>query len=231
MDNTKVISLGGSLIAPSGVDAAFLKSFTEIVRGYLEEDGKRKLIVVCGGGSLAREYQRAYREIAREPSDSEQDWIGIQATWLNGELMRRLFTPYCVEPLVTDPESVSVFYGRVLVAAGWKPGFSTDFDAVLLAKRFSADTVLNPTDVPRVFSADPRKDPQARPFDRMSWDEFKAVIGGEWKPGRNSPFDPVAARQAAEDRLKVVVCLGKDLVNFGKILRGGEFVGTTIGPD
>lgn len=231
MDNTKVISLGGSLIAPAGVDTAFLKSFTRIVRGYLEEDEKRKLIVVCGGGALAREYQKAYREVAGDPTDDDADWIGIKATHVNGELLRHLLSPYCAEPLVTDPEAVSVFYGRVLVAAGWKPGFSTDYDAVLLARKFFADTVLNPTDVPRVFSADPRKDPQAKPFERMSWGEFKAVIGGDWTPGRKSPFDPVAARRASEDRLKVIVFLGTDLDNLENILRGRPFVGTTIGPD
>jgi uridylate kinase len=231
MDDTKVISLGGSLIAPDGVDTAFLKDFTEILIRYLETDGRRKLVLVCGGGSLAREYQKAYREIARKPSNDDQDWIGIRATWLNGELMRRLLVPFCSEPLATDPEAASLRGGRVLVAAGWKPGFSTDFDAVLLARRFSADTVLNPTDVPRVYSADPRKDPQAKPFDRMKWDEFKAVIGGEWKPGTNAPFDPVAARRAAQDRLKVIVCLGRDLPNLERILHDEPFVGTTIGPD
>jgi uridylate kinase len=231
MENTKVISVGGSLIAPDGVDASFLKNFTGLVRRYLEEDGRRRLILVCGGGSLARQYQKAYRAVADDPTDENADWVGIQATRLNGELMRRLLVPYCVEPLVTDPEAVSLFYGRVLVAAGWKPGFSTDYDAVLLAKKFFADTVLNPTDVPRVYSADPRKDPQAMPFDRMSWEAFKGVIGGEWKPGTNAPFDPVAARQAARDHLKVVVCLGSDLANLERILRDESFVGTTIGPD
>ena len=79
---------------------------------------------------------------------------------------------WCVEDLVTDPTAVSVFAGRVLVAAGWKPGFSTDNDAVVLAQRFSAQTVVNLSNIAKVYSEDPKKNPAARPVDRLSWKEM-----------------------------------------------------------
>ena len=65
--NVTVISLGGSIIAPRGVDTGFLKAFARLVESYLEADETRKLIIVCGGGSLARDYQAALREVVREP--------------------------------------------------------------------------------------------------------------------------------------------------------------------
>ncbi len=229
--NVTVISLGGSLIAPRGVDAAFLKGFARLAEEYIGSDQGRKLIIVCGGGSLARDYQSALREVAAEPASDDLDWVGIAATRVNGELLRRIFRRWCVEDLVTDPTAVPVFAGRIMVAAGWKPGFSTDNDAVVLARRFSADTVVNLSNIARVYTDDPRTNPAARPLDRASWKEMFAIVGDSWTPGKNTPFDPVAARTAAEARIRVIFADGRDLANLRSILWGGPFVGTTIGPD
>ncbi len=231
MGNVTVISLGGSLIAPAGVDRVFLAEYRKLMEKHLGGDESRRLIMVCGGGSLAREYQKALREAAEDARDEDLDWVGIAATRVNGELVRRIFRKWCVDELVTDPTAVSVFAGRVMVAAGWKPGFSTDYDAVVLARRFSADTVVNLSNVARVYTDDPRKNPDAKPIDRATWEEFRSIIGGEWTPGRNAPFDPIAAKSAAEARIRVIVAEGRDLDNLESILSGKTFRGTTIGPD
>ena len=230
MGTVTVVSLGGSLIAPGGVDRGFLKRFAAMAETHLAGDPGRKLILVCGGGSLARDYQTAYREVCGNVENEDLDWVGIAATRVNGELVRRIFKRWCVEDLVTDPTAVSVFAGRVMVAAGWKPGFSTDYDAVLLARSFSAWTVVNLSNVERVFSDDPRKNPSAKPIDSMSWAEYRGIVGGEWVPGKNAPFDPVAAALAAEAHIRVIVAGGADLENARALLEGGPFTGTTIGP-
>ncbi len=230
-DSVIVISLGGSIIAPKGVDTAFLKGFQELVEGRLAADPRAKLIIVCGGGGLARDYQAALREVRPDASGDDLDWVGVAATRVNGELVRRMLRAWCVEDLVTDPTAVSVFAGRVLVAAGWKPGFSTDNDAVVLAQRFSAHTVINLSNIARVYSDDPRTNPQARPVDRLSWAEMLRIVGEEWTPGKNTPFDPTAARTAAQSHLRVVFAEGRNLPNLQRILSGNDFVGTTIGPD
>lgn len=235
-----VISLGGSLIAPghagtapagTGVDTAFLRGFAGLAREHIEADPARKLILVCGGGSPARGYQAALREVLPDASAEDLDWVGIAATRLNAELLRRILGRWCGEDVVTDPEAVTVFAGRIMVAAGWKPGFSTDNDAVVLARRFSADTVVNLSNISRVYTDDPRTNPAARPLDRASWREMVAIVGDAWTPGKNTPFDPVAARAAAEARIRVVFADGRDLDNLRRILAGGQFAGTTIGPD
>lgn len=227
---TRVISVGGSLLAPDRVDVAFVRGFVQVVERYLERDASHRVIVVCGGGMLARHYQKAYREIASPPSAEAQDWVGVAATRVNAELVRQLLARWCEDPVVTDPTAVAAFRGRVLVGAGWKPGFSTDYDAVLLAERFGATELINLSNLPQVFTADPKEDPAARPLEKVSWAEFRAIVGDKWTPGKNSPFDPVAARRAAEARLKVVCASGADLQNFEKILDGLPFVGTVIGP-
>jgi len=61
--------------------------------------------------------------------------------------------------------------------------------------------------------------------------EFQKIVGTEWKPGINAPFDPVATKKAAELGLTVFMSSGSDLDNLDKILRGLDFFGTVIGVD
>jgi len=225
-----VVSLGGSIVAPDGVDVDFLKAFTEIVGEFLADDEKRRFIFVVGGGGPARAWQNAYRKVAANGGVDEQaDWIGIMATRLNAQLLKAAMGEWCTQDVVIDPTQVAPFVGRVLVAAGWKPGFSTDYDAVLLAERFSADKVVNLSNIAKVYTADPRTDPNATPIDEISWPEFRKIVGDEWSPGKNVPFDPIASRHAAKIGLKVVCAAGKDLDNLRDILSDKPFVGTSIG--
>jgi uridylate kinase len=225
-----VISLGGSIVAPDGVDEQFLKDFVELIRGFIEADEKRRFILVVGGGGPARNWQKAYRAVLGNAArDEEADWIGIMATRLNARLVKAVMGEWCGQEVVTDPARVDPLTGRVLVAAGWKPGFSSDYDAVLLAERFQADVVINLSNIEKVYTDDPKKNPGARPLDRISWADFRAMVGDEWTPGRNVPFDPVASRHAAKIGLTVICAAGKNLDNLKKILSGEAFIGTTIG--
>ena len=229
---TTVLSLGGSIVAPEGPDPAFLSAFVALARDHLAVDPQRRLILVVGGGGPARAWQRAYRESGGRPEDHDaQDWIGIMATRLNAQLVKALLGGLCPQDVAIDPTSLSIFMGRVLVAAGWKPGFSTDYDAVLLAERFDARRILNLSNIAKVYTEDPRSNPAAKPIDAISWTDFRAIVGDEWSPGRNVPFDPVATRKAAELGLSVICAAGRDLENLRRILEGESFVGTTIGPD
>jgi len=225
-----VISLGGSIVAPDNVDVEFLKKFVTLIRSFLEADSNRHFIFVVGGGAPARRYQNAYREITENNIKNEEaDWVGIMATRLNAQLVKALMSEWCAQEVVTNPCEVEPLTGRVLVAAGWKPGFSTDYDAVLLAERFGADMVINLSNIEKVYTADPKKNPDAHPIDKISWKDFRAIVGDEWIPGKNVPFDPVASRHSEKIGLKVICAGGKDLENLGKILRGEAFIGTEIG--
>lgn len=230
MSQTFVISLGGSIVAPDKPDTAFLKAFSLTIRDRIEAEDARFILVV-GGGGPARAYQSAYRELVSAPEKNEQDWIGIMATRLNAQLVRGLFHDLAPQPVVIDPSAVESFQGSVLVAAGWKPGFSTDFDAVILAERFSGDTIINLSNIEKVYTADPKKDPNAEPLDHISWEEFRKIVGDDWNPGSNFPFDPVATKRAATLGLRVIAAGGRDLKNLEAILRDEPFEGSQIGPE
>jgi len=224
-----VISLGGSIVAPDGVDVDFVKDFSKLIFSFLEADINRHFIFVVGGGAPARRYQSAYRSISESNvKNDEADWIGIMATRLNAQLIKAVMSDWCNQEVVTNPCEVEPLTGRVLIAAGWKPGFSTDYDAVLLAERFGADMVINLSNIDKVFTADPKIDPTAKPIDKITWADFRLMVGDEWTPGKNVPFDPVASRHAQKIGLKVICAGGKDLPNLAKILNGEAFFGTEI---
>ncbi|MCL1813436.1 MAG: UMP kinase [Treponema sp.] len=224
-----VVSLGGSIVAPDSVDIPFLKDFHSLISDFLNEDEKRRFILVVGGGGPARVWQNAYREISLNIKDEEADWIGVMATRLNAQLIKAIMGDWCNQPVITDPSKAGPFTGRVLVAAGWKPGFSSDYDAVLLAEQFGADMVINLSNIKQVYTDDPRKNPDAKPLDAVSWEDFKALVGETWTPGKNVPFDPIATRHAAKMNLKVICAAGKDLPNLRFILEEKPFIGTLIG--
>ncbi|WP_443738403.1 MULTISPECIES: UMP kinase [Treponema] len=229
--SVKVLSVGGSIVAPEGPDIEFVKKFVSLIKQYLAEHKEDKLIFVVGGGGPARIYQNAFRAvtgISPESSTEAADWIGIMATRLNAQFVKASFGDLCREAVVTDPTVAEEFTGSVLLAAGWKPGFSTDNDAVLLAEKFGAKTVVNLSNIEKVYTDDPRKNPDATPIDEISWADFRKIVGDEWTPGKNCPFDPIASKKAQSLDLTVICAGGKNLENIKAILEDKNYVGTTI---
>ena len=219
---TVVISLGGSIIVPEEVDLPFLKVFKQIIQNLIDE----RFIIICGGGKICRNYQNAAREMS-DVSKEDLDWIGISATRLNAELVRTIFGDEAHKKVIQDPNEEIDGSKRVVIGAGFEPGSSTDLRAVQLAKRFGAVRVINMSNIDYVYSADPKKDPDAERLRSISWPAFRKLVGDEWDPGLNMPFDPIASREGEKLGLEVII-IGKDVVNLEKLLRGDAFKGTTI---
>ncbi len=216
-------------MAPDSPDAAFIKDICSLLKEITDNHDKR-LILIIGGGAPSRVYQQALREITGgECSGYGLDLIGIRATHLNAQLVKESLGDYCIDPLVTDPSKEIEFNGKILVGAGWKPGFSTDNIAVLLAEKLGAGQIINLSNIVKVYSDDPKKNPDAVPLDYISWDDYISMVGDEWTPGKNSPFDPVATKKARELNLQVITAEGRDLDNVKAILTGNTFSGTVMG--
>lgn len=226
---TKVLSVGGSIVVPEKPDTEFLSKFVSMTTKWLDADKSRRLILVVGGGAPARVYQNAYKDVCANADSNAADWIGIMATRINAQLVKACFGDYCKNDVVYNPTEDVKFDGQVLVAAGWKPGFSTDNDAVLLGEKFEAKTVVNLSNIEKVYTDDPRKNPDAKPLDTISWADFRAMVGDEWVPGKNCPFDPIASKRASELGMKVICAGGKNIENIEAILNDKDYIGTTIG--
>ena len=222
---TVILSLGGSLIAPDGVDTDYLKKFKVVLDSFISKGFR--FVIVCGGGSTARTYQKSAGELSSLHSE-DLDWLGIHATRLNAYLLRTIFRGAAHPRIITDPTAKIIFKEKVLVGAGWKPGFSTDMDAVLLAKNLGVKKIINLSNVEFVFDKDPKFFSDAKKFESVSWVDFRKIVGDKWIPGANLPFDPIASKEAEILGLTVVIADGCDLKNFADILENKRFKGTTI---
>ncbi len=220
---TIIMSLGGSVIVPDKIDIKFLKSFKKIVEKFVKKG--YKFVIYCGGGKIARDYQKAASKF--KVSNRDLDWIGIHATVLNANFVRILFGNIAEDFIVTNPTSKIKFNKKILIAAGWKPGWSTDYDAVLLAKNLKINTMINMSNIDYVYDKDPKKNRNAKKIKNINWKGFRKITGNKWKAGLNMPFGPVAAKKAEKLRLKVIV-IGKNLRNFESLLNDKKFDGTVI---
>ncbi len=220
-----VISLGGSLIVPEEIDVKFVLNFKKLILSEIKK-GKR-FIIITGGGKICRKYQAALKEISG-PSNTDLDWMGIYTTHTNANFIRLMFGKLSHPNIVTNPTDAKEFKEKILVAGGWKPGFSTDNDAVILAKKFGAKTVVNLSNIDFLYDKDPKKHKDAKKITQISWDGLLKITGAKWVPGKNVPFDPIAAQFAKKHNLEVVITNGKDLKNLINILNKSAFTGTQI---
>ncbi|MDD5086893.1 MAG: UMP kinase [Candidatus Nanoarchaeia archaeon] len=224
MEKIIVISLGGSIIVPNEINVEFLKGFKRLINDFVEKGNKA--IIVCGGGNTARKYQSAAGKISNLRND-DLDWMGIHTTRLNAQLVKTLFLKNVHEVVIHNPNDKIDFKEKILIAAGWKPGWSTDYDAIRLAHNFNVKTVLNVSNVPYVYDKPPKENHDAKPIKNMSWKELRNLVGDKWDPGLSAPFDPIAAKEGEKLGIKVIV-LGTDLKNLENYLNGKEFNGTVI---
>ncbi|TSC76740.1 MAG: uridylate kinase, partial [Parcubacteria group bacterium Gr01-1014_29] len=135
-----IVSVGGSLIVPDGIDTDFLSRFKALVldkvrRGFT-------FSIITGGGKTARRYRDAAAAVT-PLSPQDLDWIGIHSTRLNAQLLRNIFVGYAHPEVITNPTIDVETVEPITIAAGWRPGWSTDYCAVMMAKNIGATYLVN----------------------------------------------------------------------------------------
>jgi uridylate kinase len=234
MNNNKnviVISLGGSLIVPRHIDWRFLKNFRELIVNQIKKG--KKFVIITGGGYAAREYQQAASKVTKLTRD-DQDWLGIHATRMNAHLIKTIFRQFAHPRINKNPETKEPIekefskHDKIIIAAGWRPGWSTDYVSTILAKRLGAKTIINLSNIKYVCDKDPNKFKDAKIIKNITWKDFRKIVGNRWDPGLNAPFDPVASKLAEEQNLEVYIVNGKNLKNLKNCLDGKKFQGTVI---
>jgi len=224
MDKTIVMSLGGSVIVPNKINVKFLKNFKKTVLKYTKRN--YRFVIYCGGGKIAREYQKAASQLTNL-DNKMLDWIGIHSTILNAQFVKIIFGRLAEESIVKDPTKKIRFNKKILIAGGWKPGWSTDFDTVLLAKNLKVKTIINMSNIEYVYDKDPKKNKNAKKIKNISWKQYRKISGSRWKAGMNRPFDPIAAKKAQELGI-IALIIGSNLKNFENLLENKKFNGTII---
>jgi uridylate kinase len=226
-----ILSLGGSLVVPNGgIDTQFLREFNEFIRNQVSVK-KRRFFIVVGGGSVAGQYIKAGKDVVGgNLTDDDLDWLGIHATRLNAQLVRTIFRDIADPRVIKHYEVILKIDKPVAVAAGWKPGWSTDYDAVTLCQDYGVRNMINMSNVDKVYDKDPRQFPDAKPIDAITWAQYRKICGDDWSPRMNTPFDPIASKLAQELEVTVKILNGKNLENLALALDGKPFVGSTISP-
>lgn len=223
-----VLALGGSIIVPDQVDYIFLKELKKFIIERIDKN--ERFVIVTGGGKICRKYQQAASHCA-DLDDHEKDWLGIHATRLNAHLLKSIFKPWAHYKVLKDFDNELKdleFDEKILICAGWKPGFSTDYVATIMAEKLQADTIINLSNIEGVYTEDPKKELNAKKVKKMSWENYRKICGEDWTPGLNAPFDPIATKKAKENNMTAIVLNGKNLENLRDCLDGKEFEGTTL---
>lgn len=225
-----VISLGGSLVVPpSGIAIDFLQNFNVFIRKQLKKHPERQFFIVVGGGNTTRHYQKAARDvIEHELTPDDLDWLGIHATRLNAHLLRTIFRDIAHPYILKHYEIIRKVREHVVIGAGWKPGWSTDYCAAMVCEDYHSTTIINLSNIEQVCDKDPNQYKDAIKIDKIKWSEFRKLVGNLWIPGMNVPFDPIAAKKAQELGLTVVVLRGDNFFNLENYFEGRKYTGTVI---
>jgi uridylate kinase len=180
--------------------------------------------VVVGGGNFIRGAGASKKGLPRVTGDM----MGMLATVMNAlaleSAIEALQVPARTMSALAMPEICETYerrragrhldQGRVLLlAAGTgNPFFTTDTTAVLRAAELGAQAVLKGTDVDGIYSADPKKDPQAKRYDRLTHEE---AVQRDLKV-----MDATAFALARENRMPIIVFSIRDKDAIGAALRG-----------
>ncbi|HPQ61206.1 MAG TPA: UMP kinase [Syntrophales bacterium] len=216
--------------ASSGIDVDMARSIGREI-GEIEGLGVQVALVV-GGGNFLRGEALSRRGIGRVTGDV----MGMLATVMNGLALRDLFRgeglSARVQSAVAMPQVAEAFDGEaarkyledgeiVIFAGGTgNPFFSTDTAAALRALETGADVLLKATKVDGVFDKDPVTYPDARRFERISYD---AVLEKNLRV-----MDQTAVALCRDNALPVVVFNMEKAGNIRRVVCG-EPTGTLIG--
>lgn len=225
-----ILSVGGSIIIPkSGFDIPFLKEFRKTILKEIKKG--KQFIIVVGGGGTCRQYQAAAKDVVPSLTPIDLDMIGIHTTYYNAQFVSYLFKDIAHSEIMVNPTKKINTKKPLIIGCGWKPGCSTDKDAVLAAKTYGVKEVINLSNIDYVFDKDPNEHKDAKVIRAMTWKTFRDdIVGHDWKPGMSAPFDPIASKQAEALKLSVSILRGTNLKEVVKAINKKKFEGTIIHP-
>jgi uridylate kinase len=220
-----VLRIGGSVVG-SPLNPPLIGKYASLLKN-LRRQG-HDLAVVVGGGSLAREFIKAAKELGL--NQEAQDELAILVSRVYAQLfLGKLGKEGCGTVLLTVEEAGECFGGgRIPVMGGLKPGMTTDAVAALIAERVKADLLVKATDQDGVYDKDPRRFPDAVKLDSLRFRDLAGVLAEDrHKAGIHQVIDPEAVKILRRCRVKVAVVNGLEPDNVLRAVRG-ELVGTLI---
>ncbi len=220
-----VVRIGGSVVA-SPPTAEIIAEYAELLERL--EKQKHKLVVVVGGGSVARDFIELAQDLSL--NEAGQDEVAISVSRLFAQLFALKLGDLSLNSVPrTVDDAVKLFgRGKIVIMGGVKPGMTTDTVSAMVAEKIAADLLVKASDVDGVYTKDPKKYDDAEKIDRLSFDDLGALFElDEHRAGINQILDPKAVRVLQKCRIKMIVVNGFKPENVSLALKG-EKVGTTI---
>ncbi len=229
MDKKWVISLGGSRIAPSsgGVDYEFIKSFEKLIKKHSDT----KFVVVTGGGSTAREYISALRNL--HEGNKKESLAGIAITRFHASLLARIFGK-----IANSPETIPRNMKRVkdlleknqVVFCGalrWAEKRTTDGTSAEISAYLKCP-FINITNIRGLYTANPLTNKSAKFIKKITWKKFHEIAEKiKFKAGQHFVLDQDAAVTIMKKRVPTYIV--SSLSDVDKIVSGKKgFRGTLI---
>ena len=227
-----LIKISGEALAGDrhfGLDFSIIRNVCEVIKRCL--DAGVEIGMVVGGGNFWRGLKDGNGKMER----TRADYMGMMATVMNclavADVMEQMGIPARVQTAIemrqvaetyTRPRAVSHLEEGKVVIFGCGTGcpyFSTDTAGVLRAVEIGADMILLAKNVDGVYSADPKKDPDAVRYDAISYEEVLAK--------NLAVMDSTATSLAMDNKMPVAVFALEDPENIYRVVMG-EHVGTIV---
>lgn len=213
-----------------GIDTSVAESVAREIKAVY--DLGVEIAIVVGGGNIFRGVSKSAGNMDR----SSADYIGMLATVMNAvvlqDALERLDVPTRVLSAIDIPQLAEPFIRRrairhlekkrvVIFAAGTgNPYFTTDSAAALRALEIKAEVILKATKVDGVYSEDPMLNPNAKRFERIS---FQEVLEKQLKI-----MDSSAISLCMDNNLPIMVFNMKQSGNILKVVKGDLSIGTLV---
>ena len=228
-----VIKIGGSLLFSKNgdIDTKKISDFCNIIEN---RDAYDSVIVVCGGGTLARTYINAVRN--NNGNEALCDLIGIAISRINGQLLLASLKDraYPMVPTSIEEMSLATLFKKIIVMGGLQPGQSTTSVALEVAEFINANSVVILTDVHGIFDKDPKKHTDAKLYNKLTHAKLQEIIltsfgDNQAAAGEYRIFDAVSLQILRRSKINAIVMSGQDFNDFKKFWNGEkEFTGTVI---
>ena len=227
-----VLKIGGSLLFSEDkkVISKLIVEFCNIIKN---KQNFNKIIIICGGGILARVYINAVREFGG--NEALCDTFGIDISRINSRLIIANLgdEAYPLVPKTIEELSHAQLSNKIIVMGGLQPGQSTTSVALEVTEYINAEELIILTDVKGIYEKDPKKFKDAKLVKNLNPDQlqeliFKTSNDKQAAAGEYRIFDAVSLQIIKRSKIKVRIMSGTDLNEFKRYWNGEKDIISTI---
>ena len=228
--NRVLLKLSGESLAgdeKKGINFDIVETFCKSIKKCV--DAGVQVAIVVGGGNFWRGRSSGKMDRTRA------DHMGMLATTINAlgvgdtleqegvdvRVMTAISMPQVAEPYIRNRAVRHLEKGRVVIfgCGTGNPFFSTDTAAALRAVEIDADIIMKATMVDGVYDSDPKKNPNAKKYDKVTYDEVLA--------NNLAVMDSTAASLCKDNDMPIIVFNLNEPDNILRVVNG-EKIGTTV---